>query len=205
MVRAMSNKQPTGDDFRWKRIGRRWTAGLCATLAINAVLIGLAVRSFANSALEPFQANSTAAFGNAPAPETDVVAPNHPGSVDEDSATSSADQTSPPPAGNVAVVDSESMPVPEPRRPSVDEPAGVVDSGREDTPARQPPVAMTGKLPADEPKQPLNSPDHDAADRIAPKHLDNWDSVQESTTALVIINPPTTGGVVHYVVDGKVH
>jgi len=163
----------------WAKTGRRWTTILATLLAINFLLVIVAVSGFADRAEV--------------APPSEAATTNTTASIPEALDSSAAEATAStseldrlPNAGVGAVA-----PGAEPKV-SVD---NVLRQSNE--PWRR--IEGLGSAAADPPDNSQNNAIPEKRDSLVVNG-----TADSRQPAVIIINPPTTGGVVHYVVDGTV-
>lgn len=212
----MSDPSSDNEATRWSRVGRRWAIMLVVALGLNFTLIVLAFCSYEQSgAVAPpsqieFSANTNRSSIEAPDTASRASAAPAQVAVHESSTTeiASAPTIVPDPVV-VAHVEARNL------DPRIGDPAP--DASNIDRPAAREPLAAAELTIAAEPpadRQPTKSAQlPSAAAEVAAEavatHNTPIASVAPSTrpglqSSLVIINPPTTGGVVHFLIDGAV-
>jgi hypothetical protein len=190
---AMNKPLQNIEAARWSKIGRRWMTVLAVLLTINLSLVALAVSGYAARPATTLADDSTSDNGD----EQVASATVEQGSDEE---TSSSDSTEPAQPNSGTAVELATV------APAVN--ALPALPPKDDTRiAPQPPQVASLVAAPDETSQPtaetpevatttpIRTPGADDARALGPV-------VQHP--GLVIINPPTTAGEVHYTVDGAV-
>ena len=159
---------------RWSRSGRRWSIILATSLVINFSLIVLAFCSYERSGAAPRPDDAGANIAGLTIEVAETATV-----ASEAPAQAAAGEGPPPEVGTVATASAEPVAVANVEPRNLDQ---VPASGNIDGPEVGD-AGTTGNMPAA-----VTAP----STRSSPQ------------SAVVIINPPTTGGVVHFTVDGTV-
>jgi len=182
----MSDRKFATDMGSWKRLGRRWIAIVSAMLCGNLCLIVLAVAGFGGSTPNSGERNGGVAVGELreeAAVVSDTVVSNE---VKPEAALTEQEKTA-----EVAEIT-----------------VTVVPATAQVEPAKTELIVQTEPQPthASEPEQQVAT---EAAkvvqDGVVPQVKEEARSVPMAKGEMVIVNPPTTGGTVHFVVEGEIY
>jgi len=177
----MPDRKFATDMGSWKRLGRRWIAILSAMLCGNLFLIVLAVAGFGGATPSSGEGNSVVAVGEL-REEAAVV---------NDEVRPEAALTEQQTTAEAAEITATVVPAPV-----------TVESAKTESIVQTEPQPK----PASEPeKQASPETVKVVQDDTVPPVKDEASSAAVIDGGLVIVNPPTTGGTVHLVVEGEIY